>query len=244
MADRWLVVNADELGRSTGITRGIIEAHERGIVTSASLMVRWPAAARAAAYARTRPGLSVGLHVDLGAWTARDGFWRLLYSVVPLHDQAAVEAEVARQLGRFRELIGEDPTHVDSHQDVHRREPVRSVLVALADRLGVPLRGANGIIRHCDAFYGRTVAGTPFPEAISQAMLLRILGQLPPGITELSCHPGYADDADAAYCEERADEIVVLCAPDVRQALPHLGIELTTFRRLASVFTDGRRHVA
>jgi len=33
-----LVVNADDFGRSSLINRGIIEAHQKGIVTSASLM--------------------------------------------------------------------------------------------------------------------------------------------------------------------------------------------------------------
>ena len=46
------IVNADDFGQSPGITRGVIAAHERGIVTSASLMVRWPSANEAAAYAR------------------------------------------------------------------------------------------------------------------------------------------------------------------------------------------------
>jgi len=51
-ANKYLIVNADDFGQSTGINRGIIEAHERGVVTSASLMVRWPAAIDAAQYAR------------------------------------------------------------------------------------------------------------------------------------------------------------------------------------------------
>ncbi|MBI3874558.1 MAG: ChbG/HpnK family deacetylase [Verrucomicrobia bacterium] len=44
---RFLIVNADDFGLSAGVNRGIIEAHERGIVTSASLMVCQPAAADA-----------------------------------------------------------------------------------------------------------------------------------------------------------------------------------------------------
>ena len=49
---RRLIVNADDFGRTDGVNRGIITAHERGIVTAATLMVRWPAAVRAGAYAR------------------------------------------------------------------------------------------------------------------------------------------------------------------------------------------------
>jgi len=40
---RFLIVNADDFGQSPGINRGIIKAHADGIVTSVSLMVRWPA---------------------------------------------------------------------------------------------------------------------------------------------------------------------------------------------------------
>jgi predicted glycoside hydrolase/deacetylase ChbG (UPF0249 family) len=57
---RAAIVNADDFGQSAGINRGIVEAHQRGIVTSASLMVRWHAASEAAAaYARAHPRLSV-----------------------------------------------------------------------------------------------------------------------------------------------------------------------------------------
>src|SRR5712692_5001656 len=92
-AKRALIVNADDFGQSFGVNRGIIEAHERGIVTSTSLMVRWPAAREAARYARTHPELSVGLHLDLGERAFRDGSWVFLYIVVPRDDKEAIEAE-------------------------------------------------------------------------------------------------------------------------------------------------------
>ena len=66
MAERVLIVNADDFGRSPGVNRGVIRGHEQGIVTSATLMVRWPAAAEAAADARDT-GRSVGRHRHHGA---------------------------------------------------------------------------------------------------------------------------------------------------------------------------------
>ena len=69
------------------------------MVTSATLMVRWPAAVEAAAYAR-RGSLSVGLHLDLGEWVYRDGEWHERYRVVP-DDAGCRAAELNRQLERF-----------------------------------------------------------------------------------------------------------------------------------------------
>src|SRR5258707_3772776 len=65
--DRYLIVNADDLGADDGINRGIIEAHERGIVTSASLMVNMPSAPSAVRTSREHPALSLGLHANFTA---------------------------------------------------------------------------------------------------------------------------------------------------------------------------------
>jgi predicted glycoside hydrolase/deacetylase ChbG (UPF0249 family) len=230
---RYLIVNADDFGQNAGVNAGILEAHERGIVTSASLMVRWPAApsaatAAAAASARTRERLSLGLHVDLGEWICKDDDWEPLYSVVPLTDRNAVAAEVQQQLARFRALVGRDPTHLDSHQHVHRYEPVRGILVDLARDLNVPLRHFSPI-RYCGEFYGQARRGHPFPEGISVDALIRILTALPRGYVEVGCHPGDGHDLDSMYTSERAEEVKTLCDVRVRAALADSGIQLTSF---------------
>src|SRR5258705_8405330 len=62
--DRYLIVNADDLGADDGVNRGIIQAHERGIVTSASLMVNMPSAPSAVRESREHRTLSLCLHVN------------------------------------------------------------------------------------------------------------------------------------------------------------------------------------
>ena len=230
--EKWLIVNADDFGLSHSVNRGIIEAHERGILTSASLMVRWPAAAEAAARARSYPDLSLGLHVDLGEWAYREGAWVQVYDVVPTDDAQAVAAEVARQLQAFRRLVGRDPTHVDSHQHMHRADPVRSILAAAARELDVPLRDCHPNIHHCGTFYGQTSKGHPYPAAITVDGLLALLAALPPGITELGCHPGIGDDLDSVYCGERATEVETLCDPRVRSSIAAAHIRLRSFGNL------------
>jgi predicted glycoside hydrolase/deacetylase ChbG (UPF0249 family) len=225
--ERVLIVNADDFGRSPSINQGVIETHERGIVTSASLMVGWPASEEAAAYARANTGLSVGLHLDIGEWEYGEEGWVQLYGV-----EGDPVAEPARQLTRFRELVGRDPTHLDSHQHVHREEPLRSSMLGLAQELGIPLREFSDRVRYCGDFYGQA-DGRPYPAGISVDRLLRILGSLPPGVTELGCHPGLDGHLESSYREERPREVEALCDPRVPLTLTSEQIALSSFGALA-----------
>jgi predicted glycoside hydrolase/deacetylase ChbG (UPF0249 family) len=226
---RTLIVNADDLGHSEPVNAGIAEAHEQGIVTSASLMVRRAAAEDAALYARTHPRLSVGLHVDLGEWVYRDDEgWIAVYDV----DAAAIEQEVRSQLDAFRSRVGHAPTHLDSHQHVHRREPARSAVLALGETLGIPVRHFDPRIRYCGEFYGQTDRGEPLPDLITPAALVRVLETLPGGITELCCHPASGPVPDSSYDAERGRELVALCDQSVRRAVAECEIRLASFAEL------------
>jgi predicted glycoside hydrolase/deacetylase ChbG (UPF0249 family) len=226
---KYLIVNADDFGQSSGVNRGIIETYERGIVTSASLMVRWPYAAQAAAYARGNPKLSLGIHFDLGEWTFRSGAWAPVYEVVPLDNAETVRKEVSDQLETFRRLTQSEPSHIDSHQHVHQREPMYSIILELAPKLAVPLRHYDRTVRYCGDFYGQTVEGSAIADRITVDGLIQIVAGLPSGCTELGCHPGFAGDLDTMYRDERAQEVTVLCDPRVRSALNSLNVKLCSF---------------
>lgn len=229
MAARQLIVNADDLGLSLETNRGIFTAHAQGIVTSASVMVRAPAAAAAADESRQHPRLGLGLHLDLGEWAFRDGAWVALYEVVPQGDAAAVRTETESQLAAFRRLFGRDPTHLDSHQHVHRRPPVREILIELGRRLGVPVRHETDGVRYCGDFYGQDAKGKSYRALIAAEALVTLVEGLKSGTTELACHPGFDTRLDSMYVSERADEVAALCDPRVRAAIERLGIELVSF---------------
>jgi predicted glycoside hydrolase/deacetylase ChbG (UPF0249 family) len=231
-AERLLIVNADDLGLSPGVNAGIFAAHEGGIVTSASLMVRAGAAAEAVASAGAHPGLAVGLHLDIAEWRYEDGEWRVNYQRCRSEDAAAVEAECRGQLAAFRELAGRDPTHLDSHQHAHMSEPVASVAAGLAAELGVPLR-ARGI-RYEGGFYGQTGKGEPYPAGIEAEHLVELIAALPPGRTELGCHPAIGDDTGSSYACERAQELRALCAAQVKAALEREKVKLCSFAEISS----------
>lgn len=232
---RRLIVNADDFGATNGVNRGIVEAHEKGIVTSASLMIRQPAVDDAIELATAHPRLAVGLHVDLGEWAYRNGDWHAVYEVVDTDDVDGVHDEVAKQVGRFEELVGRSPTHLDSHQHVHQRGPAADAVAAAGRRLSVPVRHADDSVRYLGSFYGQLAKGEPWRDVLTIDGLVGLLRPLPEGTTELGCHPGYADglaETGTMYVAEREVELQVLCDPAVRAALDDLGIELISFADL------------
>ncbi len=232
---RFLIVNADDFGMTPEINRGILRGHLHGIITSTSLMVRRPAASNAVDLSRSAPNLSVGLHLDLGEWSFRDGDWHCDYQVVSLEDKSALAEEIGRQLKQFRELTNRDPTHIDSHQHIHRREPIRSVLLEQTNDLGVPIREEGKSIRYCGAFYGQHSKGTPSPDAISVSSLVTLLQGLSSGVTELACHPGEGASAPLPYSQERASELSTLCAEEVLLTIRRENIHLCNFGNLLDV---------
>ena len=230
MRTRFVIVNADDFGLTSDINRGIIEAHERGIVTSASLMVRYLAAAAAAAYACARPQLSVGLHFDLAEWRYRNQAWEISYEVADAKDPVAIARELERQLNRFRLLMQREPTHLDSHQHAHLSEPCRGILSEQAQRLDIPLRGCSPEISYEGGFYGQTAEGGSYPDGISPATLRSLLAELKPGWTELGCHPGYGAGLKSDYLLEREEEIRVLSTAEIRRTLHEENVRLCSFQ--------------
>src|SRR5438445_6911057 len=93
----YLIFNADDFGASTGVNRGILECHTRGVVTSTSLMVTGRAVAEAVAMSRDHPALAVGLHWDVWGEDERE------FDTANL---PAVRAEFRRQLEEFHRLLG------------------------------------------------------------------------------------------------------------------------------------------
>lgn len=147
-----LVVTADDLGLSPGVTRGILEAHRDGIVRSTSLLVTFPAAEEAASLALAEHDLEIGLHIDLvGGMPVSDageipslvdgeGRLRALGDFTGRLLTGRVRADdVAREVRAQVELArswGVPALAWDSHRHVHLMPPVARVVGHLARELG------------------------------------------------------------------------------------------------------------
>jgi chitin disaccharide deacetylase len=151
---RNLIVNADDLGWTEGVNRGIAEAHRNGIVTSASLLANGAAFASGVELARTTPALGVGVHLNLsdGEPVAER---ELVTSL--LNDRGELEAKpeslllrLARrsvlleqvefewdaQIQKVRD-VGIEPTHLDGHRHVHMLPGLFEIVLRLAKKHGI-----------------------------------------------------------------------------------------------------------
>lgn len=146
-----VILNADDLGLTPGVNRGIFEAVQAGAVTSASLMVGAPGWDDALdRIRRDGAGLSVGLHLNLtvgrpltAAPTLRDDAGRLLSlrtlagrAVSGRIDPADVLAETTAQLATLA-AAGVTATHLDGHRHVHLLPTVGPAVLEAARRAGV-----------------------------------------------------------------------------------------------------------
>jgi hypothetical protein len=248
-----LIVNADDFGRTPGINAGTLQAHARGIVTSATVMVLEKAAARGIREAAERaPRLSLGLHFALTgggrpAAPAKDlpvlapgGRFRRRREELPSELPAAeVRRELEAQIGAFQMLARKPPSHLDSHHHAALHPSVARVFAAVARERSLPTRAPTDECRRVlraagvrtpDAFVDRFYA-----ENVSVETLEAILDGLTDGVSELMCHPGFADPElrdSSTYAAERERELEVLCDPGVRGRIRARGIALVDFAAL------------
>jgi hopanoid biosynthesis associated protein HpnK len=154
VAQRFLIITADDFGSDEAINRAVSEAVRQGILTAASLMVGAPAAADAVAIARALPTLRVGLHVVL-----TDGCSVLPHRVIPdLVDeggrfrrsmvadavrafasgriQRQIGAEIRAQFQAFR-ATGLELDHVNAHKHFHVHPTLLRLILDIGSEFGI-----------------------------------------------------------------------------------------------------------
>lgn len=151
---RNLIVNADDLGWTEGVNRGIVEVHRKGLVTSATLLANGRAFDSAIEAARKNPELGIGVHLNLSDWrpaAPADQVPGLLNKAGELHGGPEslllriasrslpldeVEREWDAQIRKIRQA-GISPTHLDGHKHVHMLPGLFELALRLAKKHGI-----------------------------------------------------------------------------------------------------------
>ena len=142
---RRLIVNADDFGFTTDVNTGIIEAHERGILTAATLMANGPTFEHAVELARRNPALDVGCHLVLVgvARSVAEPNWELPRTVPQLlwrlcnGSRGWIERELESQVEKILRA-GMEPSHLDTHKHTHLAPPVLEAVCRVAERFSIP----------------------------------------------------------------------------------------------------------
>jgi predicted glycoside hydrolase/deacetylase ChbG (UPF0249 family) len=136
--DRILIVNADDYGRSPGVSTGIRQAHQNGIVTATTVMINLPGATTDVQLAmRQTPELALGVHLNLtvgcpcapgsdvpslvdsnGIFPRKDDLHRFPERL----DPSEVEREWRAQIETFL-ATGARLDHIDSHHHIALLSP-------------------------------------------------------------------------------------------------------------------------
>lgn len=252
-----LIVNGDDFGYSPGQNYGIIDAYQKGILRSTSLMAGGMAASHALELARANPGLGVGVHLVLSygrplsppqavpSLVAEDGTFLRPAFEGPLNlSPAEVEREWRAQIHWLLDR-GIEPSHLDSHHHFHLHPQLFPVTCKLAREFNLPVRplplrwagggvyGELAKLRHPDVslvdFYG------PGADEEFFINLFTAYPQLRDKTVEVMCHPAYLDDyllGASSYTLPRVRELQVLKSPAVAQWVRENDIQLINYREL------------
>ena len=151
---RNLIVNADDLGWTEGVNRGIAEAHRNGIVTSASLLANGAAFVSGVELARSMPALGVGVHLNLSDGepvAERELVTTLLNNNGELEGRPeSLLLKLARRSISVHEIeqewdaqiqkvcaSGVEPTHLDGHRHVQMLPGLFEIVLRLARKHGI-----------------------------------------------------------------------------------------------------------
>lgn len=285
MNPRYLICTADDFGLALPVNEAVEEAHRRGILTSASLMVTAPAAEDAVARAKGLPSLGVGLHLtlvdgrpalppeEIPDLVTSEGRLRLDLAALGTrifflpHVQKQVEREIRAQLDRFI-ATGLRLDHVDGHHHFHQHPSIVGILARIAQEYGIrsvrrpvepPLyswraqrnrpaprlaawlfsparllgmrqRLERAGIRCNDHSFGLHESG-----CMTTARVKLFLSALPPGVTEIYCHPATRpwQSQDALPADYRCvEEFQAMADPELRSLADQMGIHLEPFGKL------------
>lgn len=221
-----LVINADDFGYRNEVNRGIIYAHQNGLVTSASLFVEREGTVDALKLAKENTALGLGIHLDLDKFFEVDHHFGIILGWATRRPQIdELKQEIKRQIEKFLSF-GLIPDHIDSHHHAHLHPGVFPAVSDLMHEFNIP------IVRFFAKFFSNPEDCEIVRKIITDKNI-KIVDHFIEGwywgnvdepyqIAELMTHPGYGElwrEAELAHC----------CQPQLGQYFIDQKIELLRF---------------
>jgi len=241
---KYLIVNADDYNLTEGVSLGIIEAFNKGIVTSTTAMVNIPDFER---NLNSPLNSSTGIHFNLTsgepvcqnvpALVNSEGKFNRNFHIEP-ENISQVLMEIEAQYNRFLDS-GIKPSHFDSHHHIHTKSELKDLFFDFACKKNLPMRSRRGLhqketsskhIKTPDYFYENF-----YGECANLTTMEDILKNLKDGVNEIMCHPGYNSlslEKISSYGANREKELSVLTDPEILKLVDELHIKLINYWQL------------
>lgn len=249
---RKLIINADDCNLTPGVTRGILLAHDQGIVTSTTLLANLPLEERTVKEVKKRKALGIGLHlnVTLGfplvspgripSLVQSDGrFRRPADYLKKMPSRKEVVREYGAQILLFEKRFRRKPDHLDTHHHLHDHPLFFAAVSEIARGWKVP-------VRRCRIFqlseYAKRIHGLKTTDYLfgnlearyiwQAESFLGIVRNLPEGTSEIGCHPGFCDRQlreISSFQDARERELKLFSDRRLRKEVLSLGVDLVRF---------------
>jgi chitin disaccharide deacetylase len=272
---RLLIVNADDFGVYHAVNAGILRTLTDGVARSTTLMTPCPWALHAMRLLQDHPDIAFGVHLTVVSEFA-DYRWGPLtpqHEVPSLLDESGSFYSNDRQaelLARarldeleteFRAQIeailaaGLRPTHLDWHCLYDGGRPdIFDLTLGLANEYGLalrvfdPTRSERLQRRGLPAVDHGVVDSTRLATAGKTARFVRMLRELPAGLSEWAVHPGLGTAEARAidsWWSKRAADLRFLVSREAQETVAAEGIVLLDYRALQAIWNrDRARHLA
>jgi predicted glycoside hydrolase/deacetylase ChbG (UPF0249 family) len=245
---RFLIINADDLGISAEVNRGVFTAYEHGAVTDSSLLIKGARSQEAITMIKENPEFPVGIHIDLDLLLGWESPGKEKFTRQELHqlmNQSTflkkIQGEIQGQIEAFLDT-GLIPSHIDTHHHVHGFPQIFEPLMEAIDRYGIKairfsktgytLLGREDILFTPETAQWMEEAlcnrGIVYPQLLIDPLFPFFLQELPPGVTELMVHPSSGGDL------WRQKDFTMIMDPSFMHTVREEGIRLISFSALES----------
>jgi predicted glycoside hydrolase/deacetylase ChbG (UPF0249 family) len=271
MGLKQLIITADDFNADAERNRGIVEASDKGILTTTSVISNLPLGSETVtALKNSFSGIGVHLNITKGAPLSSDSrtlvdktgqffdkqtAWKKALS--KLYDPNELLSEFSAQIEMLLDN-GIVPDHINGNNHLHIFPLFADITAQIANKYKIKfIRVPKETFYFSDINFSKTFikkyfiyslslvakkffvkAGLRFPDhfngiavpsLLSKKSMLKFIKQLPPGITELMCHPGYPSSDNLFSNSDREKELLILTDKDIMSEIKMNDIELISF---------------
>jgi len=236
-----LIFNADDLGASEKVNKGIFQCVEAGIVKSASLMITSPLAEGTYKQATDR-NISVGLHLNVtgeGSFLTDTVLFgktgKINYAFknsLPLESSEidVVFGEYQKQLDLFVKLFKKNPDHINFHHPLYHIPNFTKPFSDFVKNNNLLTRWFNDLSKYKCKTPDYTEFGFFEESSLNLQNIIKLIDGLSEGVTELVLHPGlYDTNSASSYNKERESQTEVLTNPELFEYIKKIDYQIISF---------------